>query len=103
MLIVIEVLTIHQIRVRYCKCSKSDEADNLEQLLCNGWYPATVTGPKTVATFRSLEVYRLYAMLGNMNVRDFVTTMEQMTNVMSGSGMTWLPVRLFSVSHLQYY
>jgi hypothetical protein len=91
-LVVIEAPTIHQIRVRYCKCSKSDEADNLEQLLRNGWYPATVTDPKTVATFRSLESYRLYAVLGNMNVKDFVTAMERMTDATSVSGMTWLPV-----------
>ncbi|KAJ7901027.1 hypothetical protein B0H14DRAFT_3422936 [Mycena olivaceomarginata] len=90
-LTVIEAPTIHQIRVRYCKCAKSDQADNLEQLLRNSWYPATVTDPKTCATFRSLEAYRLYNVVGNLNVRDFVTAMERTTDTTACSGMTWLP------------
>ncbi|KAK7043451.1 CxC2 domain-containing protein, partial [Favolaschia claudopus] len=92
-LTVIEDPTIHEIRVRYCKCSKSDQADNLEQLLRNGWYPATVTDPGTCATFRSLEMYRLYSVVGNLNVRDFMTSVERMTDTTATSGMTWLPDR----------
>ncbi|KAJ7874124.1 hypothetical protein B0H13DRAFT_1894675 [Mycena leptocephala] len=38
---VIEAPFIHQIRFQYCKCDKSDDADNLEQLMRNAWYPAT--------------------------------------------------------------
>ncbi|KAJ7837463.1 hypothetical protein B0H13DRAFT_1912461 [Mycena leptocephala] len=38
---VIEAPIIHQIRIRYCNCSKSDNADHLQQLLRNAWYPAT--------------------------------------------------------------
>ncbi|KAJ7788061.1 hypothetical protein B0H13DRAFT_1936652 [Mycena leptocephala] len=53
---VIEAPIIHQIRFRYCKCNKSDDADNLEQLMRNAWYPATVTDPGTCATFQSLEL-----------------------------------------------
>ncbi|KAJ7801511.1 hypothetical protein B0H14DRAFT_3489429 [Mycena olivaceomarginata] len=92
-LTVIEAPTIHQIRVHYCKCAKSDQADNLEQLLQNSWYPATVTDPKTCATFRSLEAYRLYNVVGNLNVRDFVTAMERTMDTTACSGMTWLPDR----------
>ncbi|KAJ7813724.1 hypothetical protein B0H14DRAFT_3477608 [Mycena olivaceomarginata] len=75
------------------RCTKSDDADNLEQLLRNSWYPATVTDPGTCATFRSLEAYRLYSVIGNMNVRDFVTSMERMTDTTACSGLTWLPDR----------
>ncbi|KAJ7828475.1 hypothetical protein B0H14DRAFT_3466313 [Mycena olivaceomarginata] len=93
-LVVIEVVPIiHEINVAYCKCSKSDDADNLEQLLRNAWYPATVTDPGTCSTFRSLETYRLYNVLGNMNVRDFITSLERMTDASAASGMTWLPDR----------
>ncbi|KAJ7801671.1 hypothetical protein B0H14DRAFT_3489329 [Mycena olivaceomarginata] len=92
-LVVIEVPIIHEINVAYCKCSKSDDADNLEQLLRNAWYPATVTDPGTCSTFRSLETYRLYNVLGNMNVRDFITSLERMTDASAALGMTWLPDR----------
>ncbi|KAJ7076255.1 hypothetical protein B0H15DRAFT_790828 [Mycena belliarum] len=88
---VIEAPFIHQVRVRFCKCAKSDNADNLEQLMRNSWYPATVTDPGTCATFRSLESYRLYNVVGNMNVRDFMTALERMTDTTASSGMTWLP------------
>ncbi|KAK6992838.1 CxC2 domain-containing protein [Favolaschia claudopus] len=92
-LTVIEEPIIHQIKIRYCKCSKSDNADNLEQLLRNGWYPATVTDPGTCVTFRTLETYRLYNVVGNLNVRDFVTSVERVTDPTASSGMTWLPDR----------
>ncbi|KAJ7830690.1 hypothetical protein B0H13DRAFT_2371831 [Mycena leptocephala] len=65
---VIEAPIIHQVKIRFCGCSKSYDADNLEQLMRNAWYPATVTDPKTCATFRSLESYRLYNVAGNLNV-----------------------------------
>ncbi|KAJ7652310.1 hypothetical protein B0H17DRAFT_1214975 [Mycena rosella] len=75
-LVVIEAPIIHQIRIRYCKCEKSDTADNLEQLLRNSWYPATVTDP-----------------VGNMNVRDFITALDRVTDTTAASGMSWLPER----------
>ncbi|KAJ7138908.1 hypothetical protein C8R46DRAFT_1234147 [Mycena filopes] len=90
---VIETPFIHRIRIRYCKCSKSDDADNLEQLLRNKWFPATVTDPATCATFRSLEAYRMFNVVGNLNVRDFITALERVTDTTSCTGMTWLPNR----------
>ncbi|KAJ6503118.1 hypothetical protein DFH09DRAFT_1252002 [Mycena vulgaris] len=92
-MVVIEAPMIHQLRVCYCKCEKSDEADNLEQLMRNSWYPATLTDPGTCATFRSLEAYRLYNVVGNLNVRDFITALERATDSTASSGMTWLPDR----------
>ncbi|KAJ7454342.1 hypothetical protein B0H11DRAFT_2244997 [Mycena galericulata] len=92
-MVVIEAPIIHQIKFRYCKCEKSDTAENLEQLMRNGWYPATVTDPATCATFRSLEAFRLYSVVGNMNVKDFVTSMERVTDATASTGMTWLPDR----------
>ncbi|KAJ7117336.1 hypothetical protein C8R43DRAFT_902104 [Mycena crocata] len=93
-LTVIDAPYIHRIKVQYCKCDKSDDADNLEQLMRNRWYPATVTDPGTCATFRSLESYRLYNVVGNMNVRDYITALEEMTDASAKSGMTWLPVSI---------
>ncbi|KAJ6557792.1 hypothetical protein B0H19DRAFT_946380, partial [Mycena capillaripes] len=77
---VIKAPFIHEVQMCFCKCSRSDYADNLEQLMRNAWYPATVTDPGTCATFESLEAYRLYNVVGNMNVRDFITSLERMTD-----------------------
>ncbi|KAJ7088008.1 hypothetical protein B0H15DRAFT_949821 [Mycena belliarum] len=90
---VIDAPVIHQIKLRYCKCAKSDDADNLEQLMRNSWYPATTTDPATCATFRTLESFRLYNTVGNMNVRDFITALERFTDTTASSGMSWLPDR----------
>ncbi|KAK7008533.1 CxC2 domain-containing protein [Favolaschia claudopus] len=99
-LTVIEAPIIHQIRISYCKCSKSDMADNLEQLIRNGWYPATVIDPGTCATFRTLESYRLYNVVGNLNVRDFTTSIERATDPSAMSGMTQLPDRYKQVGRM---
>ncbi|KAJ7480228.1 hypothetical protein B0H11DRAFT_1724998 [Mycena galericulata] len=90
---VIEAPIIHQIVVRYCKCSKSDSADNIAQLMRNGWYPASITDPGTCATFKSLEAYRLYQVVGNLNVNDFIHALEHATDPTASTGMKWLPVR----------
>ncbi|KAJ7024932.1 hypothetical protein C8F04DRAFT_1269809 [Mycena alexandri] len=92
-MVVIEAPIIHQLHIKYCKCSKSDDADNVEQLLRNAWYPATVTDPATCATFKTLDAYRLYNVVGNMNASDFVHAMERATNATASTGMTWLPDR----------
>ncbi|KAK7043444.1 CxC2 domain-containing protein [Favolaschia claudopus] len=92
-MVVMDAPVIHEIRVAFCKCSRSDCADNLEQLMRNAWYPATVTDPGTCATFKTLESYRLYSVVGNINVRDFVTALERMTDASAASGMSWIPDR----------
>ncbi|KAJ7149496.1 hypothetical protein C8R43DRAFT_887995 [Mycena crocata] len=84
---VIEAPIIHQIHVRYCKCDKSDEADNIAQLLRNAWYPASITNPGTCATFKTLDVFRLYSVVGNMNVNDFIHAMERSTDATASTGI----------------
>ncbi|KAJ7901379.1 hypothetical protein B0H13DRAFT_2515755 [Mycena leptocephala] len=97
---VIEAPIIHQVQVRYCKCSRADNADNLEQLLRNAWYPASVTDPATCATFKSLEAYRLYNVVGNMNAHDFIHALERATDATASTGMTWLPDRYKQFQHM---
>ncbi|KAJ7744427.1 hypothetical protein DFH07DRAFT_963653 [Mycena maculata] len=76
-MVVMDTNCIHTIQFRYCACDKSDKAQNLEQLLRNDWYPATTVDPATCATFASLEHFRLLNVVGNVNVHDFVRTLEQ--------------------------
>ncbi|KAJ6561834.1 hypothetical protein B0H19DRAFT_1209995 [Mycena capillaripes] len=90
---VIEAPIIHQVRVRYCKCARSDHADHVEQLLRNAWYPASITDPATCATFKTLEAFQLYNVVGNLNVHDFIHAMERATDAMASTGMSWLPDR----------
>ncbi|KAF7374455.1 CxC2 domain-containing protein [Mycena sanguinolenta] len=51
--------------------------------LRNGWYPATTVDPATCATFASLELFRLLNVVGNINVNDFVGTLERRTSALA--------------------
>ncbi|KAJ7162526.1 hypothetical protein C8R43DRAFT_1086432 [Mycena crocata] len=79
-IVVMDVQFIHTVRIRYCGCDASDGALNLEQLMRTGWYPATLTDPGTCATFAALDLFRLLSVVANVNVKDFVTTLEKNTN-----------------------
>ncbi|KAJ6606249.1 hypothetical protein DFH09DRAFT_896192 [Mycena vulgaris] len=79
-MVVIHTNGIHTVHFRYCGCGLSDNANNLEQLLRNNWYPATTVDPAMCTTFKSLELYRLLNVVGNINVHDFVRTLEQLTD-----------------------
>ncbi|KAF7327202.1 CxC2 domain-containing protein [Mycena kentingensis (nom. inval.)] len=67
--------------------------DDVSQLLRNGWYPATVLEPATCATFRTLRTFRLYNVVGNMNVADFIAASERATSSAAVAGLTAVPDR----------
>ncbi|KAJ7690749.1 hypothetical protein B0H17DRAFT_1159968 [Mycena rosella] len=79
-MVVVHTNGIHTISFRYCGCDRSDHASNIQQLLRNSWYPASTIDPATCATFEVLELYRLLNVVGNINVHDFVRTLERQTN-----------------------
>ncbi|KAJ6463803.1 hypothetical protein C8R47DRAFT_1224959 [Mycena vitilis] len=81
-MVVMDTEYIHTVNYRFCGCDKADHAGNLEQLLRSGWYPATTVDPDTCATFPSLELFRLLNVVGNINVHDFVGTLERRTNAL---------------------
>lgn len=84
--------TIQMVRFRYCGCDASDRANNIEQLLRNHWYPATVIDPHTCATFECLDLFRSLNVVANVNVRDFVSTLEDISDGMNGGDV---PVSIF--------
>jgi hypothetical protein len=79
-MVVIHTNGVHTVRYRYCGCDLSDHANNLQQLLRNSWYPASTIDPATCATFDALEVYRLLNVIGNINVHDYVGTLERLSD-----------------------
>ncbi|KAJ7022478.1 hypothetical protein C8F04DRAFT_971465 [Mycena alexandri] len=82
---------IHPIQYRYCLCKRSDTCNNLQQLHRNGWFPATKTDPDTAVSYQALDLYRLLNVVGNLNARDFITSLERLTDSTSSTGMNWLP------------
>ncbi|KAJ7781731.1 hypothetical protein DFH07DRAFT_764758 [Mycena maculata] len=73
--------------VRFCGCSVSNTANNLAQLLRNGWYPGTKTDPDSCSTFEVLEMFRLLNVGGNVNAHDFISVLERKTDVLEASGI----------------
>ncbi|KAJ7165276.1 hypothetical protein C8R46DRAFT_1220409 [Mycena filopes] len=92
-LTMIETSGIHEIKYRFCACRRSDHSSNLKQFLRNGWYPASFTDPDTCATFKSLDLFRLLNVVTNINARDFITTLERLTDATSKTGLKWIPDR----------
>ncbi|KAJ7025068.1 hypothetical protein C8F04DRAFT_1212966 [Mycena alexandri] len=92
-MVVLEYLYVHRVQYQYCGCKKSDTTPPLQQLLRNKWYPATTVDPATCTTFGTLETFRMENIVGNMNVSDFVTTMERRTNATGSTGMNRVPHR----------
>ncbi|KAJ7770735.1 hypothetical protein B0H16DRAFT_1306944 [Mycena metata] len=82
---------IHEIKYRFCQCRRSDTCNNLQQLHRNGWFPATKTDPDTAVSTQALDLYRLLNVVGNLNARDFITSLERLTDATNSTGMNWLP------------
>ncbi|KAJ7582438.1 hypothetical protein C8J56DRAFT_792613 [Mycena floridula] len=79
---------IQTVRVAWCGCDHSDTADPVSELLQNGWYPVTVALPHTVVTFDTLDTFRVLNVTGNMNVWDYVTSMEIISDGMRAGEVT---------------
>jgi hypothetical protein len=91
-MVVIDVTGVHRLAFRYCGCEKSERAvqGHLGQLLGNAWYPATTVDPETCATLQALETFRLFNVVGNLNVQDYVASLERKMDPL-GAGR--VPVR----------
>ncbi|KAF8122736.1 hypothetical protein K438DRAFT_1603507 [Mycena galopus ATCC 62051] len=78
-MVVMDVTGIHTIHMRFCGCEKATRVPlgTVGQLLANGWYPATTVDPQTCATLEALEFYRMLSVVGNLNVHDFVGSLER--------------------------
>ncbi|KAL1698752.1 hypothetical protein EV121DRAFT_217647 [Schizophyllum commune] len=78
---------ICRVKIRYCACSRGERASHVDQLLREGWYPATVLEPSTCALFSTLDHFMLLTAIANTNVRDFITSLQY-----SGNALRLLPL-----------
>ncbi|KAJ7040106.1 hypothetical protein C8F04DRAFT_948846 [Mycena alexandri] len=81
-MVVMDITGVHKVTYRFCACEKARRFVNgtLGQLMGNAWYPATTVDPETCASFESLELFRLLNVVGNLNVHDFVRSLERRTD-----------------------
>lgn len=59
-----------------------------EQLMLNEWLPATLDRPKTVCTFRVLELFHMLSHRGKTTAYDFYMTLEKLTDNLGGRQYT---------------
>lgn len=89
-LTVIDITGIYTVHVRLCGCSRGEALYDWQQLLREGWYPATTGNPHTAATVAVLDMYRRLKVIATVNVRDFVSVLESTSDPF---GTEWTPDR----------
>ncbi|KAJ7123325.1 hypothetical protein C8R46DRAFT_1238052 [Mycena filopes] len=99
-MVVIDTTGIHTVSFQYCGCSRNRGMTNLQLLLRNGWYPASLTDPSTCATFRVLDHFRLLNVVANVNAHDFILTLERQTDALGTTGLRWMPDRYRAFSRI---
>ncbi|KAF7295223.1 CxC2 domain-containing protein [Mycena indigotica] len=90
------VMTVPHAHSPYCGCVNPFGFDPVRQLLRNAWYPATTTNPATCATFNVLETFRFLRSIANINVQDYVRTLEKLTD---STGLEKVPDRRVTFGH----
>jgi hypothetical protein len=67
---------VQRVKIQFCNCSEASAVGYAEQCLRMRWYPASLDEPRTCATFEMLDLFRVLSVVGQVNVRDFVTSLE---------------------------
>lgn len=85
---VIHTNKIHRVCVDFCQCHLSHDKEWWEQLMLNEWLPATLDRPKTVCTFRTLELFHMLSHRGKFTAYDFYSSLEKITDNIGGKRLT---------------
>ena len=75
----VDTTGIHQFQVHYCRCTDGCLVPEHIQLLRVGLYPATITMPRTVFTFRVLDDYLLLNLETKATPQRFLAKLQRAT------------------------
>ncbi|KAG1893303.1 uncharacterized protein F5891DRAFT_1196533 [Suillus fuscotomentosus] len=76
--IIIDVHSIHEVSLDFCNCKH--EAPHFKQLLCARLFPATVTDPRTAATFSVLDLFHLLSFESKVSAYEFYHSLARRTD-----------------------
>jgi hypothetical protein len=76
--IIIDSTGIHEVGLDFCACGTMQT--HVKQLLCSRLFPATVTDPKTAATFGVLEQYHLLSFESKASAFEFYQALARLSN-----------------------
>lgn len=83
--VVMDMNGVHYLKLEYCGCSKGRHLERFQQLLREGWYPASLDRPRTAFTFDLLDTYHKLTIQGKLNLFDFYLGILQKTDNCGGS------------------
>ncbi|EAU82120.2 hypothetical protein CC1G_09579 [Coprinopsis cinerea okayama7 len=74
----VDVNGIHKANVRFCTCHGIHE--RVSQLVKSGFFPATLTQPRTAFSFSVLRQFHLIQLEGKMSAYDFCSTLRRLSD-----------------------
>ena len=77
--VVIDITGVHPIGLDFCGCGKGTQS-HVKQLLRSCLFPATVSQPRTAATFGLLETFELLSYESKASALEFFQTLDRLTN-----------------------
>ncbi|KAK7434738.1 hypothetical protein VKT23_020034 [Stygiomarasmius scandens] len=77
--LVVHTNGIHPVAVYYCDCPGRSVSFR-QQCMRHRWFPASQDDPQTCATFKVLDLFHKMTLHGKVNVYDFMSGLEKMTN-----------------------
>ena len=72
--VVFDISGPHSLAIDYCQCG-AEPLSNWTQLLCERWFPATLSRPQTAFTFDCLESFHELTLQGKTNLYDYYNTL----------------------------
>lgn len=69
---------IHEVDLNYCACDHCGGATRRQQLLCFGWYPATLYHPRTCTTLNLLNQFHMLTHTSKVSSYDFYKYLDIM-------------------------
>ncbi|KAL1742737.1 hypothetical protein HDZ31DRAFT_83918 [Schizophyllum fasciatum] len=87
---------IHNVAVDFCHCPQGRHVEHRQQLMRNGWWPATPTSPQTCATIACLRGFTKINSLSKVAMYEYYRAMQHL----SGSGNVKIPDKRRQFMHI---
>ncbi|KAL1684903.1 hypothetical protein GGG16DRAFT_67383, partial [Schizophyllum commune] len=71
---------IHHVSVDFCHCGRSRGVEHRQQLMRNGWWPASIANPQTCATIACLRQFHKINNLSKVAVYEYYRALQQLSD-----------------------
>lgn len=81
---------IHHVSVDFCHCGRGRGVEHRQQLMRNGWWPASIANPQTCATIACLRQFHKINNLSKVAVYEYYRALQQLSD---NTGINLVSVR----------